>query len=51
MKALATLLVLGMGLTTAIPAASAQNTRGRGRHKDGVLSNSTLPKPLHLGTA
>jgi len=48
MKALATRLV-GTGLTMAIPAASSQNTPGRECHKDGVLSNCSLPEPLYLG--
>jgi hypothetical protein len=49
MKGLTTPLVLGIGLTTAIPAVSAQNTPGCACHKDGVLSNCTLPEPLYLG--
>jgi hypothetical protein len=51
MKAPATPLVLGMGLTAAIPAASARDTRGRACHKDCVPPNCTLPSPLRLGTA
>jgi hypothetical protein len=47
---LAALLVLGVGITTAIPTALDNNGPGRACYKDGVVSSCTPPPPLYLGT-